>query len=81
MRPEKLRLTRARPEGVANAFPVWVEDVAYMGNLSVYRLKLASGKYIHATRANLARYEEDASPGTRTSGPRGDDTAGVVLTQ
>ncbi len=81
VRPEKLRLTRARPEGVANAFPVWVEDVAYMGNLSVYRLKLPSGKYVHATRANLSRYEEDTITWHEDVWASWDDVAGVVLTQ
>jgi putrescine transport system ATP-binding protein len=81
VRPEKLRLTRERPEGVRNAFPVWVEDVAYMGNISVYRLKLASGKYIHATRANLARHEEDVITWHEDVWASWSDTAGVVLTQ
>jgi len=81
VRPEKIRLTRARPAGVANAFPVWVEDVAYMGNLSVYRLKLASGKYVHATRGNLARFEEDQITWHEDVWASWDDKAGVVLTQ
>jgi len=81
IRPEKIRLTRARPEGVRNAFPVWVEDVAYMGNLSIYRTKLASGKYVHATRANLTRWEEDVITWHENVWASWDDTAGVVLTQ
>jgi putrescine transport system ATP-binding protein len=81
VRPEKIRLTRARPEGVANAFPVWVEDVAYLGNLSIYRTKLASGKYVHATRANLSRWEEDQITWGEDVWASWDDTAGVVLNQ
>ena len=52
VRPEKLRLTRERPPE-RNAFPVHVDDVAYMGDLSVYRLRLKSGRLLHATKANL----------------------------
>jgi putrescine transport system ATP-binding protein len=81
VRPEKMRLTRARPEGVENAFPVYVEEVAYLGNLSIYRLKLASGKLIHATRANLTRHEEDTITWQEDVWASWDDTAGVVLTQ
>lgn len=81
VRPEKIRLTRERPEGVANAFPVWVEDVAYMGNLSIYRTRLASGKYVHATRGNLSRWEEDVITWHENVWASWDDTAGVVLAQ
>jgi putrescine transport system ATP-binding protein len=81
VRPEKLRLTRARPEGVKNAFQVWVEEVAYLGNLSIFRMKLPGGKLLHATRANLSRHEEDAISWHETVWASWDDTAGVVLSQ
>lgn len=81
IRPEKIRLTRERPDGVRNAFPVYVEEVAYMGNLSIYRLKLASGKYVHATRANLSRHEEDTITWHEDVWASWADNAGVVLTR
>jgi putrescine transport system ATP-binding protein len=81
VRPEKLRLTRERPEGVKNAFQVWVEEVAYLGNLSIFRMKLPGGKLLHATRANLSRHEEDAITWHETVWASWDDTAGVVLSQ
>jgi putrescine transport system ATP-binding protein len=81
VRPEKIRLTRERPAEMQNAFPVWVEDVAYMGNLSIYRTMLPGGKYVHATRANLSRYEEDQITWHEDVWASWDDTAGVVLSQ
>lgn len=80
VRPEKMRLTRERPEAT-NAYPVWVEDVAYMGNLSTYRLKLPGGRYLLASKANLARWEEDGIGWNEPAWVSWDDTAGVVLAQ
>jgi len=80
VRPEKMRLTREQPDA-RNAYPVWVEDVAYMGNLSVYRLKLPGGRYLLASKANLARWEEDAIGWSEHAWVSWDDTAGVVLAQ
>ncbi len=81
MRPEKMRLTREKPEGVINAFPATVQDVAYMGNLSVYRVKLRGGRVLSATRANLTRHEEDGISWDEEVWVSWGDTAGVVLTQ
>jgi putrescine transport system ATP-binding protein len=80
IRPEKLRLTREPPEA-ENAFPVWVEDIAYLGNVSIYRLKLPQGRYILASKANLSRWEEDSIGWGEPAWVSWDDTAGVVLTQ
>ena len=44
IRPEKLRIARERPAQPHNVWQAMVEEVAYMGNLSIYRLRLASGK-------------------------------------
>lgn len=80
VRPEKMRLTRTEPDA-RNAYPVWVEDVAYMGNLSVYRLKLPGGRYLLASKANLSRWEEDTINWGEHAWVWWDDTAGVVLAQ
>ena len=80
VRPEKLRLTRERPQE-RNAFPVYVDDVAYMGNLSVYRLRLASGRLLHATKANLARFDDDAITWHEDAWVSWHDTAGAVLSR
>ena len=45
---------RAAGRGAATCFQAVVEEVAYMGNLSIYRLRLETGKVLQATKANLA---------------------------
>lgn len=80
IRPEKLRLSRARPD-LPNTFPAMVDDVAYMGNLSIYRLRLPSGRHLNATQVNLSRHVEDAISWDENVWVSWDDNAGVVLTR
>lgn len=81
IRPEKLRVSRERPEAGHNVLPAVVEEVAYFGNLSVYRLRLDTGKLVQATKVNLSRSEEDAISWDERVWVTWGDTAGVVLTQ
>ena len=66
VRPEKMRLERARPhealgpDGIGGAAQGVVEDIAYMGGLSHYGIRLASGQRIRVTLANRDRYAETA---------------------
>ncbi|WP_116654709.1 ABC transporter ATP-binding protein [Pelagibacterium sediminicola] len=60
IRPEKMTLSRERPDGDANIAHGLVQDVAYLGDMSVFRIMLDSGKRIHVTRTNASRYDEDA---------------------
>ena len=53
IRPERIAVTRHKPEGAANIVEGEVEEVAYLGNLSIYRVKLASGKTLKVTKSNL----------------------------
>ncbi|WP_111428685.1 ABC transporter ATP-binding protein [Rhodobacteraceae bacterium DSL-40] len=80
IRPEKLRLSRARPD-LPNTFPAMVDEVAYMGNLSIYRLRLPSGRHLNATQVNLSRHVEDAISWDENVWVSWDDNAGVVLTR
>jgi putrescine transport system ATP-binding protein len=81
IRPEKIRLSREQPDKERNVFKGLVEEVAYFGNLSVYRVRLATGKLIQATKVNLTRFDEDAISWDEEVWVTWDDTAGVVLTQ
>ncbi|MGB0865105.1 MAG: ABC transporter ATP-binding protein [Granulosicoccaceae bacterium] len=58
LRPEKIRIAKERPEQPHNVVEGTVEEVAYMGSLSVYRINLDSGKQIKVTQPNLNRFEE-----------------------
>jgi putrescine transport system ATP-binding protein len=65
IRPEKIRLTRERPSddlapGGANRVHGMVEDIAYLGDMTVYQVKLDSGKQLRVTKANELRGDPDA---------------------
>ena len=51
VRPERIQLSRD-PINAANAMQGVVEEVAYMGNLSVYRVRLQDGHCLRVTAAN-----------------------------
>ncbi len=51
VRPERISLSRT-PIEAANTLRGVVDEVAYMGNLSVYRVRLESGRCIKVTAAN-----------------------------
>ncbi len=56
LRPEKILLARARPEGDGdNRVEGVVDEVAYLGDLSIYLVKLASGRQIRVTQPNTLR--------------------------
>ncbi|MCZ4273176.1 ABC transporter ATP-binding protein [Maritalea porphyrae] len=79
IRPEKLILNRKRPDGDSNILKGMVEDVAYMGNLSVFRIKLDSGKVVKATQSNRVRRDDEAISWDEEVYLTWDETAGVVL--
>ncbi len=51
VRPERMQLSRS-PIKAANTMQGLVTEVAYMGNLSVYRVQLAGGQCLKITAAN-----------------------------
>ncbi len=59
VRPEKMRIARERPEAGENAIPGEIWDIGYLGDWTVYRVKLADGAVIRVTRANATRFVED----------------------
>ena len=59
VRPEKVHIGREKPASPDNWAMAVVRDIAYMGNLSVYLLRLDSGKVIRVTQPNVFRHAED----------------------
>jgi putrescine transport system ATP-binding protein len=59
LRPEKLVIARAdaEPAPAANALEGVVEDIAYMGDVSVYRVRLPDGALARAIRTNRVRLQ------------------------
>jgi len=58
LRPEKVQIARARPAGAENCVAATVADIGYLGDLSVYKLRLADGTVVKAAMANLTRLIE-----------------------
>jgi putrescine transport system ATP-binding protein len=55
LRPEKIKMTRTKPAQNDNCMKGEIIEIAYMGSLSVYRVRLQSGKEIRVTQPNFAR--------------------------
>ena len=60
LRPEKIALQRARPEGEYNAVPGTITELSYFGAHTVYRIKLASGLVLAVSMANIERQRDDS---------------------
>jgi putrescine transport system ATP-binding protein len=80
IRPEKITLTRERPAGDANVTHGMVEDIAYLGDMSVFQVILESGKRIRVTKANSLRGDPDAIKWDEPVWCNWGDTSGSVLT-
>lgn len=59
IRPEKITISRERPADADNWANAVVQDIAYMGDLSIYLMRLASGKVVRVTQPNSSRKMED----------------------
>jgi putrescine transport system ATP-binding protein len=66
IRPEKIRLTRDKPAADAgipdgtNMVHGFVEDIGYLGDMTVYQVKLDNGRYLRVTKTNALRGDPDA---------------------
>lgn len=55
VRPEKIVISRSRPDDATNLLEGHVDDIAYVGNLSTYYVRLADGSIVKAQEANRRR--------------------------
>ena len=55
IRPEKIRISHKKPDQTNNCVYGEIEDYAYMGNMSVYRVKLETGIEVRVTQPNMVR--------------------------
>jgi putrescine transport system ATP-binding protein len=58
LRPEKIRIGLERPASTTNAIQGKVIDIGYLGSISHYHVRLASGQKVTALRANSAHTVE-----------------------
>jgi putrescine transport system ATP-binding protein len=59
IRPEKIQISREKPADTDNWGSGIVRDIAYMGDVSVYLIRLDSGKIVRVTQPNIYRHAED----------------------
>ena len=58
VRPEKLRVSREPPSQTDNSCTGTVADIGYLGDLTIYKLRLAGGTTVMAAVANTGRGSE-----------------------
>ncbi|HEY2682242.1 MAG TPA: polyamine ABC transporter ATP-binding protein [Steroidobacteraceae bacterium] len=58
IRPEKIFMSTAAPDAKDNVVRGMVQDIAYLGDLSIYLVKLPSGKVVRVTQPNTSRHAE-----------------------
>ncbi|KQX38968.1 ABC transporter ATP-binding protein [Devosia sp. Root436] len=82
IRPEKLHLSRDKPAGIhgANVTHGMVEDIGYLGDMSVYQVLLDSGMRLRVTQTNTVRGNPDAITWDEQVYVTWGDTSGSVLT-
>jgi putrescine transport system ATP-binding protein len=61
IRPEKVFMSTSAPEGTDNVVRGTVQDVAYLGDLSIYLVRLPTGKVVRITQPNTSRHAEAIS--------------------
>ncbi|GAA5184292.1 polyamine ABC transporter ATP-binding protein [Niveibacterium umoris] len=59
VRPEKIHVTRERPEGAYNHVRGTIKDMVYFGSHTVYHLQLGSGLVLKVSESNIARHRDD----------------------
>ena len=79
IRPEKVSISAEKPDDRPNSFQGQVLDIAYLGNISTYHVKLRNGQVIKAQTANSRRIKRRSFNWEDTVWLSWTDTAGVIL--
>ncbi len=81
VRPEKMTISMDKPEQNQNMLRGMVDEVAYLGDQSVYRVLLDNGQMLRMSRPNLSRVQDSAISWDDIVYLTWADDAGVVLFQ
>ncbi|MDG1129484.1 MAG: ABC transporter ATP-binding protein [Paracoccaceae bacterium] len=79
IRPEKVAISAERPDDMANAVEGQIIDIAYLGNISTYHVKLTNGQMIKAQAANTRRLSRRTFTWEDRVWLSWTDTAAVIL--
>ncbi|PDS33510.1 ABC transporter ATP-binding protein [Rhizobium phaseoli] len=80
IRPEKIRVSRAVPANApVNAAKGEIWDIGYLGDMTVFHIKLASGQFVRASSLNAQRSVEDPFTYDQDVWVSFDQDAGVLL--
>ena len=52
VRPEKFNISKSKPKSKTNCFKGEVWDIAYLGDLTIYKVKLGNGKFVKTSVLN-----------------------------
>jgi putrescine transport system ATP-binding protein len=80
IRPEKIRLATDYREGAINQVRGVVEDIAYLGDVSIYHVRISPDQMVEMTLANVHPRAEQALTWEQEVAMEWAPTSGVVLT-
>jgi putrescine transport system ATP-binding protein len=81
IRPEKLRICQNYHENGVNQVKGIVEDIAYLGDVSIYRVRVSPELLVEMTLTNIAPRTEQALTWGQEVAMEWSPTSGVVLTE
>jgi putrescine transport system ATP-binding protein len=81
IRPEKIRISSNRPAEAINALEGEVYDIAYLGDMTVYHVRLDDGQMVRASAMNATRTADDPLTWDDRAWVSFRPDAGVVLTR
>ena len=81
VRPEKIDISRNRPDGAVNAVEGEGWDIAYLGDMTIHHVKLDDGRIVKASSINRRRAVEDVLTWHDRAWVSFPADAGVVLTR
>jgi putrescine transport system ATP-binding protein len=81
IRPEKIRVSSKKPADAVNVMEGEVYDIAYLGDMTVYNIKLDDGQIVRASSMNATRATEDPLTWEDRAWVSFRPDAGVVLTR
>jgi putrescine transport system ATP-binding protein len=81
IRPEKIAIAREPTGEPDNCVPGTVKEIAYMGDMSIYLVQLASGRMVRVTQPNVVRKAETYITWDEQVYLHWHSSSGVVVTQ